>query len=300
MTLLDTYLTGREKLLDRVLGIDPMSFLNPENPQKDSVFEGSALAVKFRRVITRFKAIAMNEKGEWVDYQQLSLNPAYRSFRELVSQLREFDLSTLTSREEQLAFWINLYNSLVIDAVIQEDIKNSVTESRLGILSFFQKAAYLINGQRFSLTDIEHGVIRGNRGFPYFPGPHFSASDPRVEAIIHPVDPRIHFALNCASKSCPPIGVYTAEEVDNQLTLASRNFIQQDLMINDDQKTITISSIFRWYKDDFGGDKGIVNFLLNHIVDPQNQRWLENNRGTVRIKYHPYDWGLNQIKQKVT
>jgi hypothetical protein len=297
MTLLDTYLTGREKLLDRVLGIDPLSFLNPENPQMESVFEGPALAAKLRGAIKRFKAIAMNEKGEWVNYQQLSSNPAYQIFRELISQLREFDFSTLSSREEQLAFWINLYNSLVIDAVIQEDIKNSVTESHLGILSFFQKAAYLINGQRFSLTDIEHGVIRGNRGFPYFPEPHFSASDPRVEAIIHPVDPRIHFALNCASKSCPPIGVYTAEEVDNQLALASRNFVQQDLVIDDDQKTITISSIFRWYKDDFGREKGIVNFLLNHIVDPQNQRWLENNRGTVRIKYHPYDWGLNQIKQ---
>ncbi|MEE9599700.1 MAG: DUF547 domain-containing protein, partial [Anaerolineales bacterium] len=179
-------------------------------------------------------------------------------------------------------------------------IKNSVTESRLGILSFFQKAAYLINGQRFSLTDIEHGVIRGNRGFPYFPGPHFSASDPRIEVIICPVDPRIHFALNCASKSCPPIGVYTAEEVDNQLTLASRNFIQQDLVIDFDQKTITISRIFHWYRDDFSGDKGIVDFLLNHIVNPKNQHWLENNRGTVRIKYHPYDWGLNQIKPRVT
>jgi hypothetical protein len=299
MTLLDTYLTGREKVLDRILGIDPVSFLNPEKSQKDSMVEGSALAARLRGAITRFKAIAMNEKGERVDYRQLSLNPAYQSFRELVSQLREFDLSTLASREEQLAFWINLYNSLVIDAVIQEDIKNSVTESRLGILSFFQKAAYLINGQRFSLTDIEHGVIRGNRGFPYFPGPHFSASDPRVEAIIQPVDPRIHFALNCASNSCPPIGVYSAKELDNQLTLASRNFIQQDLVINDDQKTITISSIFRWYRDDFGGDKGIVDFLLNHIVDPKNQHWLENNRDTVRIKYHPYDWGLNQIIQRI-
>ena len=297
MTLLDTYLSGREKLLDRVLGIDPWSSLNPEKLEENEVFEGSTLVTEFKVAITQFKAIAMNEKGEWVDYQQLSLNPAYQSFRELISQLREFDLSTLSSRDEQLAFWINLYNSLVIDAVIQEDIKNSVIESRLGILSFFKKAAYTINGQRFSLTDIEHGVIRGNRGFPYFPGPHFSASDPRVEAIIQPVDPRIHFVLNCASNSCPPIGVYSAKELDNQLTLASRNFIQQDLVIGDDQKTITISSIFRWYRDDFGGDKGIVDFLLNHIVDPKSQRWLENNRGTVRIKYHPYDWGLNQFIQ---
>lgn len=297
MTLLDTYLSGREKLLDRVLGIDPWSSLNPENLNKNEVFEGSTLVTEFYVAITQFKAIAMNEKGEWVDYQLLSHNPAYQSFRELISQLREFDLSTLSSRDEQLAFWINLYNSLVIDAVIQEDIKNSVTESRLGILSFFQRVAYTINGQRFSLIDIEHGVIRGNHGFPYFPGPHFPSSDPRCKAVIDPVDPRIHFALNCASNSCPPIGVYSAKDLDNQLTLASRNFVQGDLIIDDDQKTITISSIFRWYKDDFDGERGIIDFLLNHIVDPENQSWLENNRGTVRIKYHPYDWSLNQFIQ---
>ncbi len=295
MTLLDTYITGREKLLNRVLVVNPSTSLNPDKPIINGVTEGSALAAEIKRSINEFKSVAMDQNGKLVDYQQLSLNPVYGSYRELVSRLHDFDYSTLSSRDERLAFWINLYNTLVIDAVIQEGVKTSVTESRLGILSFFQKAAYFINGQRFSLTDIEHGVIRGNHGFPYFPGPHFPSTDPRCNAVIRPIDPRIHFALNCASNSCPPIGVYTPEGLGTQLDLAARNFIQGDLSLDKDRKIVSLSRIFNWYQVDFGGKGGIVDFLLNHIVDPGNQGWLEENRTAVQLNYHPYDWGLNQL-----
>ena len=232
----------------------------------------------------------MDKNGALVDYQQLSLHPVYAAYRELVSRLPDFDYSTLSSGEQRLAFWINLYNTLVIDAVIQEGVRTSVIDTRLGILSFFQKAAYLINGQRFSLTDIEHGVIRGNRGFPYFP-----STDPRLSAVIYPLDPRIHFALNCASNSCPPIGVYTPEQLDSQLDLAARNFIQGDLLLDKDRKTVSVSSIFRWYQVDFGGKGGIIDFLLNHIVEPEIHGWLEENQTAAQLNYHPYDWGLNQL-----
>lgn len=295
MTLLDTFITGREKLLNQVLGVDPFTSLNPDKPSKKGVSKGSALAAEIKRSINKFKSAAMDSNGELVDYPGLSLNPVYLSYRELVSCLHDFDYSVLSSGEDRLAFWINLYNTLVIDAVIQEGVKTSVTESRLGILSFFQKAAYFINGQRFSLTDIEHGVIRGNHGFPYFPGPHFPSTDPRRNAVIRPIDPRIHFALNCASNSCPPIGVYTPEGLGTQLDLAARNFIQGDLLVDKDRKTVSVSSIFRWYQVDFGGKGGIVDFLLNHIVEPGIQGWLKENKTAIQLNYHPYDWGLNQL-----
>jgi hypothetical protein len=295
MTLLDTYLTGREKLLNRVLGVDPCTALNPDKPSTKGGSTGSALAAEIKRSINEFKSVAMDDNGELVDYQQLFLNPVYGEYRELISRLHNFDYSAFSSRDERLAFWINLYNTLVIDAVIQEGVKTGVTESRLGILSFFQKAAYFINNQRFSLTDIEHGIIRSNRGFPYFPGPHFPSTDPRHSAVIRPLDPRIHFALNCASNSCPPIGAYTPEGLNSQLDLAARNFIQQDLLVDKDRKTVSISSIFRWYQVDFGGKGGIIDFLLSHIVEPANQKWLEENRTTAWLNFHPYDWRLNQL-----
>ena len=298
MSLVDTYIAGREQLLNRILGIDLSYTLNPDKLTKKGLSEGSALAEDIKDAINQFKALAMDEDGALVDYSQLAHHPGYQSYRNLVSRLHEFDYTTLQTDTDRKSFWINIYNTLVVDAVIQFGVKNSVIETRLGILSFFQKAAYIINGQRFSLTDIEHGVLRGNRGFPYFPGPHFSSQDPRSSAVIYPVEPRIHFALNCASNSCPPIGVYTARGLEGQLELAARNFIQGDLVIDKDQKQISISNIFRWYQVDFGGKQGVIDFLLNHIIDLGDQQWLEENRTKVRLNFHPYDWGLNQLIQE--
>jgi hypothetical protein len=195
-----------------------------------------------------------------------------REYRDLTSQLHFLDLNTLDNRYERLAFWINLYNALVIDAIIQFGILSSVTEKPLGVLSFFQRAAYIINEQRFSLTDIEHGILRGNRGFPYFPGVHFESTDPRKVSVIPAFDPRIHFVLNCASKSCPPIGVYSPDRLDVQLDLASRSFINMDMDVDKVRKTISLSSIFRWYKNDFSERLGILEFLIQYVDDKELEK----------------------------
>jgi hypothetical protein len=268
--------------------------LNSQKFSTKGISGDSSLAGDIKTSLNQINSLAMTEKGK-VDYQKLVGDPLYQSFRELVEELQKFDFHKLSTREEKLAFWINLYNALVIDAVIQEKIRDSVTETRLGILAFFQKAAYQVNGLRFSLTDIEHGVLRGNSGFPYFPAPHFSPADPRLEAVIQPFDLRIHFALNCASNSCPPIGVYTPEKIPDQLDQAARNFINNDLVINSDLKMMSISKIFHWYQDDFGGEPGILSFLMKYINDQDAKRWISNNQPSIKIQYHPYDWGLNKI-----
>ncbi len=297
MYISDVYIKGREKLVNGFLGTDLRKTINPAGQATDPVPDDYNPAVEIKKKINQFKAIAMDETGSVVDYHQLSQTPEYSAYNDHVSRLNSYDYRTQATTNDQLAFWINLYNALVIDAVIKKEVKNSVTESRLGILTFFQKAAYIVDGQRFSLTDIEHGVIRGNRGFPYFPGPHFSSDDPRIDAVLRPVDPRIHFALNCASNSCPPIGVYSGESLDNQLDLAASNFIQNDLIIDKSSKMIKISRIFLWYQVDFGRKKGIINFLIKFVNDPEKKVWLENNRNSIRINYHPYDWNLNQLHQ---
>ncbi len=294
MAFTEYYVKGRENVLNRILGVNPGAILNSQRFPSEGISGESSLAEDIKGALNQIKSLAMAENGK-VDYQTLVKNPFYQGFRELVGKLHDFNFQTLSTREEKLAFWINLYNALVITAVIQEKIRDSVTESRFGILSFFQKAAYQVNSLRFSLTDIEHGVLRGNSGFPYFPAPHFSPADPRLEAVIQPFDPRIHFALNCASNSCPPIGVYTPEKIRGQLDLATKNFINSDLVINSDLKMISISKIFRWYQDDFGGEPGILSFLLKYLNDQGAKRWLSNNQPSIKIQYHPYDWGLNKI-----
>lgn len=296
MTFANIYVKGREKTLNRILGVNPGAILNPQRFPSKGISGKTSLAEDIKNALNQIKSLAFSENGR-VDYQKITQDPLYYSYRELVGELGHFDYRSLNSIEEKLAFWINLYNSLVIDAVIQDKIRDSVTETRLGILAFFQKAAYQVNDLRFGLTDIEHGVLRSNRGFPYFPGPHFASNDPRLETVIQPFDPRIHFALNCASNSCPPISVYTPEEIQGNLDLAARNFINGDLVLNSELKTIYISKIFRWYQDDFGGEPGILSCLLKYINDQDTKHWLFDNQRSMQIQYHPYDWGLNKISK---
>jgi hypothetical protein len=111
--------------------------------------------------------------------------------------------------------------------------------------------------------------------------------------VISPLDARIHFALNCASRSCPPIGVYDAADLDAQLDLATRNFVAAEVTVDPARSAVRLSSIFRWYQGDFGGRRGVIAFLLQHLPDDENSRWLAAQGDDVRFVYQPYDWSLN-------
>ena len=161
------------------------------------------------------------------------------------------------------------------------------------MLAFFRRAAYNVGGYRVSADDIEHGILRSNKGHPYFPGRHFAQDDARQKWVISPLDVRIHFALNCASRSCPPIQTYSADQLENQLGLAARNFINNHVEIDPDRQTMTTSAIFRWYQGDFGGRKGMLRFISDHLLADERLEWLKENQRNARLRYEPYDWGLN-------
>ncbi|HBY92373.1 MAG TPA: DUF547 domain-containing protein [Chloroflexi bacterium] len=282
---------ARERTLNLALGVRPGEILNPAISEP-ALQESQDIAAELKQAITAFKASAFD--GHQGNDTILRQSAAYITYRTTCSpQLRELDLTTLTTREERLAFWINLYNALVIDAVIALGVQHSVTEGRAGVLTFFRRAAYIVGGQRFSCEDVEHGILRANRGHPILPGPQFGPSDPRRASVIAPVDPRIHFALNCASRSCPPIGVYSAGQIDAQLDLATANFLAADVAVDPASGSMHLSSIFRWYAGDFGGRAGLIAFLLRHLRDDEHRAWLLKHRESARFVYRPYDWSLN-------
>ena len=285
----------RENFINWILNVDPGRVLNSPDTRSGNILAGEPLGQVIKKALNHIKAESITTDGQLVDYKKLTESSNYKDYRELVGNLRTFDFRTLRTPSEQLGFWINLYNSLVIDAVIQAKVQGSVTESWLGVMGFFQKAAYQIGSERFSLTDIEHGVLRANRGFPHFPGAHFSPDDPRMAAVLEDMDPRIHFALNCASNSCPPIGVYGPEWIDDQLDLAARNFINGDSTIDHERRVISISKIFLWYKDDFGGTVGTRKMLSDYLEPAGKEESGSNILSRYRLKYHPYDWGLNKL-----
>jgi hypothetical protein len=110
------------------------------------------------------------------------------------------------------------------------------------------------------------------------------------------MDPRIHFALVCGARSCPPIGFYESERIGFQLQLAAESFINgPNVRIAPPDETIFLSMIFKWYKSDFGGTrKSLLDTLLEYLDEGDNRSFVEENKSRIRIKYQPYDWSLNE------
>jgi hypothetical protein len=231
------------------------------------------------------------EKGV-VRYKAIRGAEEFERYKDLTKRLQSFDPHSLQERNQRLAFWINIYNTAVIHGVIELGLKNSVKEA----FGFFNRVMYEIGGFRFSLNEMEHGILRGNRRHPLGFLKPFRDKDPRLEFIVLPHDPRIHFALVCGARSCPPIAFYEAEQIDFQLQLASESFINSSqVKILPQEETVFISKIFKWYKTDFGGsDSALIDFLLNFLDEGKHKTFLQQNRDKIRIRYQPYNWNLNQ------
>lgn len=293
MRIVDFMIGWRDRFLDLLSGTLMGPVLNPDGI--DSRLEaGMDPAADLKHALDAIKVAAIGEAGSQVDYDALRSDIAYQVMLiESSTKLNAFDPAYLASREDRLAFWINLYNALVMDAVIALGVKRSVGEHRFGLITFFRRAAYHIGGLRLSLDDIEHGILRGNHGHPFIPGAQFSSHDPRQKWVVHPMEPRIHFAINCASRSCPPIQVYQGDILDDQLSLAARNFVDNSIKIDPNSKTLSLSQIFKWFETDFGGREGVLSFILGHLPQDERRSWISENMRLLEFRYENYDWSLN-------
>ncbi|HEX9803650.1 MAG TPA: DUF547 domain-containing protein [Gammaproteobacteria bacterium] len=283
------------RLILKRYGIPPDSVLNRGSSPPLSA--GSReIATDLRRIIGTLKVEGFDGAAGRVDYLRLRLSPTYIEYQECADRLRSFDPATLVDDHERLAFWINLYNSLIIDAVIRFEIRRSVHE----LPGFFWRAAYDIGGKRYASTDIEYGILRANRGHPAIAGAHFGAGDPRLAFSLRWLDPRIHFALVCAARSCPPVAVYDAQHTDRQLDLAARAFINHGgAEVSRAGGTVRLSRIFQWYAPDFGarplalGDRTpLLSYVSAYLTDQATRDVVSGGRP--RVQFMPYDWSLNQ------
>lgn len=192
------------------------------------------LVKKLRYSMLSLKSNAMDEKGTGVDYASITSSNAYKEYLVCAQQLQTVkNLDQLTISERK-SFWINLYNSLVIHALVQGLLK-SFPGGTLSRLELYESASYIVGGHLLSLNDIENGILRGNRpSATPLSSPPFAQDDPRRSLSLE-CDPRIHFALNCGAVSCPPIAVYScdAKELDEELTMATEGFLEDGGVIAD-------------------------------------------------------------------
>lgn len=187
--------------------------------------------------------------------------------------------STIKTDDEKKAFWINLYNAYTQAALK----KNPEQYKNRG--KFFGNKFIEIAGQTFSLDDIEHGILRRSKikwslGHlnKLFPGKTEKAL--RVDRL----DCRLHFALNCGAKSCPPIAFYRPENINQQLDLATKAYLKGEAEYDEATNTVKLPTLMSWFRRDFGGKRKMITLLKQLTIVPQDK--------TPKIIFKEYDWTL--------
>ena len=253
--------------------------------------EGQAVDAALSLALGDLKAEFMDPETGRIHYEAMAGSELFRMYEGLASGLRSFPLEDLREKDQRLAFWINVYNAAVIHGVVRLGIRRSVRE----VPKFFKRVSYQVGGHLFSLHHMEHGILRGNRRPPYGLLRPFGRGDPRRAFSVRPLDPRIHFALVCGARSCPPVGFYEGDRVEFQLELASLSFINgPGVKFLKESKTILLSRIFKWYKGDFGGMEGVMDLLLRYLDPGEAKEAISQEREQLAIRFEPYDWALNQ------
>lgn len=184
--------------------------------------------------------------------------------------------ATALSRAEQRAYWINLYNALTVKIVLDHYPVDGIKDIRIspGLFSSgpWGKKLLKIEGEDVSLDDIEHRILR-------------------------PVwkDPRIHYAVNCASIGCPnlPAEAFTAANADRLLDAAARAYVNHPRGVRRTGGGVRLSSIYDWFRDDFGKDKTALFGHLTAFAEPALKEFLSTGPA---IDGYDYDWSLNDVR----
>ncbi len=132
------------------------------------------------------------------------------------------------------------------------------------------------------MDDIEHGILRKYR-YKYALGllPKWFVPPLIKKLAVQNLDYRIHFALNCGAKSCPPIAFYKPEKLNNQLNLASKSFIENETTLDHEKQRVYTSQLFKWFTFDFGGIKGIKKVISTHLAVDVSQ---------YALRFNEYSW----------
>ncbi len=208
----------------------------------------------------------------------------HKPLKAYVNALQAFDPRTL-SRSEQFAYWANLYNAKTIDIILDNYPIDSIRKISIneGLFGYFKESVgaagpwkakiIKVAGHTLSLDDIEHIILR-----PIFK------------------DPRVHYAVNCASFGCPNLSreALTGAKLDTQLDAGATAFINHPRGFSIEDGNIKASSIYQWFQGDFGGsEKGVLDHARKYADDTLKAK-LE---GKNSINDYGYDWSLNNIQR---
>ena len=217
-----------------------------------------------------------------VDYRAFKAKD-HRTLKAYIKKLEATNVAGL-GKAEQFAFWVNLYNAKTVDVILDHypvtSIRNitikaglfGILKSSVGAGGPWKAKIMKVAGKDLSLDDIEHGILR-----PIFR------------------DPRIHYAVNCASIGCPNLRTtaFTGKNLEASLEAGAREYINSPRGISTADGKIQASSIYKWFQDDFGGNQQGVLEHVRKYAEGKIKAKLARARG---IDGFAYDWGLNDHK----
>lgn len=237
----------------------------------------------YERILDRYvfegkiiKGIKLNV----VDYEGLyreSRKPS-SDYAKLLEQLSRFSPEALADREEQIAFWINAYNIGAIKMILDHYPVDSIKSTKINLFKNpWNKKILTINGAMYSLGEIEHEILLGRYR-----------------------EKMAHFAIVCASLSCPDIvkEVYRGATLKSQLERQARLFLNnpgKGYRIDRSRNIVYVSKIFKWDKKNFGrGVEDIIPFIIEFVEHEDDAAYLKRKQYT--LDFLDYDWDLNTLK----
>ena len=219
-----------------------------------------------RWIDTYQKLLSKYVTSSGVRYATWKADPAdMAAIQQVVDGIAQEKVSGM-NKKEQLAFYINAYNAWILHEALGKYPTKSVKDL---LFTFFTGQRIKVAGEPMSFSHLEKDIIRPKFG-----------------------DPRVHFALNCASQSCPPLNPepFRADQLDTQLEKLAVAFVNSPKGVDYSpaKKSAALSAIFDWYKDDFKAAGGPVAFI--------NKRRSEPLPNDAKITYQKYNWSLNEAK----
>ncbi len=206
-----------------------------------------------------------------VNYAALKANAAdSAALNAYIASFEDLDIDAL-SEDEQFAAWANLYNALTVQHIIERYPIKSIRDGYF--IGPWKDVKTVADGREVSLDDIEHEILREEWE-----------------------EPRVHYAVNCASYGCPNLlpKAWTADTLDEDLDAAARDYVNHPRGVTiRNNGTLQVSEIYKWFREDFGGSKeGVIEHLLEHA----DEDLAAQIRAKPRITKHDYDWSLNDTE----
>jgi hypothetical protein len=179
-------------------------------------------------------------------------------------------LKGLSNDDAKKTFWVNMYNAWYQLLAGREKMKSP---------AIFNERKIPVAGTLFSLEEIEQGILRND--LQRLDNENTGGKKLLRKLAVSKADYRIHFALNCGAKSCPPIAFYTYASIDKQLDVATRSFLRNNTTIDDTRKEVTVTQLMKWYITDFGGEEGILAII---------KKVIQKDVSGYTILFSEYNW----------